>query len=127
MTCSPHIFFLPNRTQGLTAEGSGRVATYLSHGIIHSYTLECNYNTSKTANEVPAPVGNPGGDSTDTPLSAAATPLPEKYTPATYHQVGRACVLAMLDIRGLNPCSRVPNSKWLSLDKLRAGRAVTET
>ena len=39
--------------KGLTAEGSGRVATYLSHGIIHSYTLECNYNTSKTANEVP--------------------------------------------------------------------------
>ena len=39
--------------KGLTAEGSGRVATYLSHGIIHSYTLECNYNTSKFANEVP--------------------------------------------------------------------------
>jgi hypothetical protein len=34
--------------KGLTAEGSGRVNTYLSHGIIHSYTLECNYNASKT-------------------------------------------------------------------------------
>ena len=26
--------------KGLTAEGSGRVATYLAHRLIHSYTLE---------------------------------------------------------------------------------------
>ena len=26
----------------------------------------------------------------------------------------------MLDIRGINPCSRIPNSKWQSLEKLRA-------
>ena len=85
--------------KGLTAEGSGRVATYLSHGIIHSYTLECNYNTSKVANEIFMPERDPGGTSQDSPLAAAQSLLPEKYTPATYHQVGRACVLAMLDIR----------------------------
>merc|ERR1711871_884336 len=106
--------------KGLTAEGSGRVATYLSHGIIHSYTLECNYNTSKFANEVPETVGHPQGQTQDYPLSAPANNNPEKYTPSSYHGVGRACVLAMLDIRGINPCSRIPNSKWQSLEKLRA-------
>ena len=106
--------------KGLTAEGSGRVATYLSHGIIHSYTLECNYNTSKIGNEVPPTVENTLGQTQDFPVSAPYNTSPEKYTPQTYYGVGRACLIAMLDIRNINPCSRIPNSKYQSLDKLRA-------
>lgn len=106
--------------KGLTAEGSGRVATYLAHGIIHSYTLECNYNTSRVNNDVPAPVVNPEGDISDNPMSVSSATHPEKYTPASYHNVGRACIVAMLDIRDINPCSRIPNSRHLTLDKIRA-------
>jgi len=106
--------------KGLTAEGSGRVATYLSHGIIHSYTLECNYNTSRANNDVPAPVIDPAGDIADYPVSVTSTSPAEKYTPASYENVGRACIIAMLDIRDINPCSRIPNSRHQSLDKMRS-------
>lgn len=66
----------------LTIEGSGRVNTYLSYGLIHSYTIECNYNTSRVANEVPQTDGHPGGNCT-LPGTAFST-TPEKYTPAIY-------------------------------------------
>lgn len=106
--------------KGLTAEGSGRVWSYLTHGIIHSYTLECNYNMSKIGNEVPPTAGEPCGVTIDNPQSAVETTLPEKYTPSSYHSVGRACIIAMLDIRNRNPCSRIPNSKFHTLDRFRA-------
>ncbi|KAJ1433140.1 hypothetical protein B484DRAFT_17801, partial [Ochromonadaceae sp. CCMP2298] len=34
-----------DQAKGLTAEGSGRVSMYLAHKMIHSYTIECNYNS----------------------------------------------------------------------------------
>lgn len=106
-----------DQRSGLTAEGSGRVSTYTQHRVIHSYTLECNYNTSKTANEVPPMDTDPGGKYI---LSASHyTTSPEKYTPYTYAGVGIACVVAMLDIRGHNPCSRIPNSKNKTLERVR--------
>lgn len=102
---------------GLTAEGSGRVATYLAHGLIHSYTLECNYNTSKVGNEIAPTDGDPGGQCVTS--ASPYTTLPEKYTPATWAGVGRACLIALLDIRGHNPCSRIPKSKFKTLDRVR--------
>ena len=104
--------------KGLTAEGSGRVATYLAHRLIHSYTLECNYNMSRVANEVPACDTDPGG-ALVTPASSFNSNPTEKYTPALYAGVGRACIVALLDIRGHNPCSRIPNSKLRTLEKFR--------
>ena len=102
---------------GLTAEGSGRVATYLQHHIIHSYTLECNYNTGKVGNEVPPTDGDPGGKY---PVPACPqTSFPEKYTPSSYASVGQACMVALLDIRGHNPCSRILRSKSKTLERLR--------
>ena len=38
----------------MMSQGSGRVDTFLSYGLIHSYTLECNYNTGRVGNEVSA-------------------------------------------------------------------------
>lgn len=103
--------------KGLTAEGSGRVDTYLSHGLVHSYTIECNYNTGRMSNEVPACDVDPGGQA----VTGASVYMPsaEKYTPSSYASVGRACVVAMLDIRGQNPCSRINQSKYKTLDRLR--------
>lgn len=106
-----------DQASGLTAEGSGRVWTYLAHGILHSYTIECNYNTSKATNEVPPTDSDPGGQYL-TPQSNYST-LSEKYTPASYAGVGRACLIAILDIRNHNPCSRIPKSKYKNLDRLR--------
>jgi hypothetical protein len=106
-----------DQAKGLTAEGSGRVSMYLAHGIIHSYTIECNYNTSRVGNEIALSDCEPGG-AADNPASPFTT-NPEKYTPATFAGVGRACVIALLDIRGHNPCSRLPKSKFKTLDRVR--------
>jgi hypothetical protein len=109
--------------KGLTAEGSGRVATYLSHGLIHSYTLECNYNTGRVGNEVPPTLEEENGNlvvGPNTTTCAVYTGNPEKYTPSSYASVGRACVIAMLDIRSQNKQSRIPKSKYKTLDRLRS-------
>jgi hypothetical protein len=41
------------------------------------------------------------------------------YTPKLYHGVGRALLVSMLDLYSNNPCSRIPNSKYRTLDKVR--------
>jgi len=43
-----------NDKDGLSSEGSGRVGMHAATGLTHSYTLECNYNTGKATNHVPA-------------------------------------------------------------------------
>lgn len=101
----------------MTAEGSGRVSTYLKHKFIHCYTLECNYNTGRVGNEIAKcdimPCEN-------RPLiSVPFTSSPEKYTPQTFADVGQACMIAMLDLRGHNEFSRIPLSKFKSLDRIR--------
>ena len=112
-----------DRGANLTAEGSGRVATYLQQNIVHSYTLECNYNCSKSGNEVP-PVDSPGLDTGGHPSNQQAassfTTYPDKFTPSIWASVGRACVVAMMDIRGINPASRIPKSKHKTLSRYRS-------
>lgn len=106
-----------DQAKGLTAEGSSRVATYLAHGLVHSYTLECNYNTSKTGNDVSPTEGEPGGlHSTST---ASFCSYPDKFTPSSYAGVGRACLVALLDLRGQNPFSRIFRSKYRTLERVR--------
>ncbi len=36
---------MSNKGEGLSKDGTGRVAVYNQFGCIHSYTLECNYNS----------------------------------------------------------------------------------
>jgi len=112
-----------DRGANLTAEGSGRVSNYLQHKIVHSYTLECNYNSSKSGNEVP-PVDAPGADTGGLAINqqpaSLFTTYPDKFTPSAWGSVGRACVIAMMDIRGFNPCSRIPKSKHKTLSRYRS-------
>ena len=112
-----------DRGANLTAEGSGRVSNYLQHKIVHSYTLECNYNCSKSGNEVPpvdAPGADTGGLSSNQQPASLFTTYPDKFTPAIWGSVGRACIIAMLDIRGFNPCSRILKSKHKTLSRYRS-------
>ena len=107
-----------DRGAGLTAEGSGRVSTYLHYNLIHSYTLECNYNSSKSGNEIPPTEHDPLGDITHNHTQSSPFTI-EKYTPASWAGVGRACIIAMLDLRNHNPCSRIPRSKAKTLSRYR--------
>lgn len=71
--------YLKGKRDGLSKEGSGRVAIYKATGLIKSYTLESNYNAGKIVNILP-----PRGK--DLP-SKIVNVNPQKYTPAIFEEV----------------------------------------
>ncbi|CAL1538199.1 unnamed protein product [Lymnaea stagnalis] len=94
--------YLKDKRDGMSKEGSGRVAVYKATGLIHSYTLECNYNTGRMVNTVP-PASNDNGRATPPPMAG----FPPKYTQAHFEDVGKAVAIAALDLLNMNPWSRV--------------------
>ena len=97
----------------LSAEGSGRVSTYLQHRIIHSYTLECNYNSGRYDSDVTSLEGK-------NVMPSQFVSAFDKYTPETFADVGRACMVAWLDLKEHNPLSRVVKTRYRTLERLRA-------
>ncbi|XP_043397901.1 cytosolic carboxypeptidase-like protein 5 isoform X6 [Chelonia mydas] len=104
-----------DKRDGQSKEGSGRVAIYKASGIIHSYTLECNYNTGRSVNSIPMACHDNGRASPPPPQT-----FPTKYTVELYEQVGRAVAIAALDMAECNPWSRLVLSEHSSLSNLRA-------
>jgi len=104
--------YLKGKRDGLSKEGSGRVAIYKMIGLIKSYTLESNYNTGKYVNILPPKVK-------DTVSNKSSAVTPPKYTPAIFEEVGRALGPSILDLTGANPNSRLPNSEFRNLQGLR--------
>lgn len=104
--------YYKGKRDGLSKEGSGRVAIYKCSGLIKSYTLECNYNTGKSVNQLP-PRGKEGS------TNKVQSPVPPKYTPAVFEEVGRALGPSILDLTNSNPQSRLHNSEFRTLQGLR--------
>ncbi|XP_055610573.1 uncharacterized protein LOC129757387 isoform X2 [Uranotaenia lowii] len=104
--------YYKGKRDGLSKEGSGRVAIYKSTGLIKSYTLECNYNTGKSVNVLP-PKGK------ELPTTKVQSPVPPKYTPAVFEEVGRAMGPSILDLTNSNPQTRLHNSEFRTLHGLR--------
>lgn len=104
-----------DKRDGQSKEGSGRVAMHKAIGLVHSYTLECNYNTGRSVNTIP-PACHDNGRATPPPPHA----FPPKYTPEVYEQVGRAVAIAALDMAESNPWPRLVLSEHSSLVNLRA-------
>jgi len=69
----------------MSREGSGRVAVYKMTGLIRSYTLECNYNSGRLVNMIPARVRD-GMNKTMNHMF-----VPPKYTPAVFEAVNLSC------------------------------------
>lgn len=65
----------------MSREGSGRVAIYKLTGLIYSYTLECNYNTGRLVNSVPARVKE------RLQKIRGQVYVPPKYNPAVFEGV----------------------------------------
>lgn len=106
------IMYLRDRRDGLSREGAGRVAVGKITGLVRSYTLECNYNTGRIVNVVPA--------SSNEPVKRRnVTLVPPKYTPALFEEVGKALGVSILDMSNANPYSRIVNSEFHSLSGLR--------
>uniref|UniRef100_A0A8C6SH06 Cytosolic carboxypeptidase-like protein 5 n=1 Tax=Neogobius melanostomus TaxID=47308 RepID=A0A8C6SH06_9GOBI len=104
-----------DKRDGQSKEGSGRVAVHKSIGLLHSYTLECNYNTGKSMNSIPHACHDNGRASPPPPPS-----FPPKYTPEIFEQVGRAVAISALDMAECNPWPRLVLSEHSSLTNLRA-------
>lgn len=104
-------FSYRGKRDGLSKEGSGRVAVYKSTGLIKSYTLESNYNMAKSVNILP-----PKGKEVSCKIHNL---IPPKFTPAIFEEVGRALGPSLLDLTSSNPCSRIGNSEFRSLQGLR--------
>jgi hypothetical protein len=68
--------------KGESKEGSGRVAIFKATNMIRAYTLECNYNTGKIVNNLPAPVGLEEGPT--------VYESPPTYTHKSYEHLGAA-------------------------------------
>ncbi|XP_076629741.1 cytosolic carboxypeptidase-like protein 5 isoform X2 [Colletes latitarsis] len=101
--------YIIDKRDGMSREGSGRVAVYKLTGLIHSYTLECNYNSGRLVNTIPARMRD-GVHKTISPIF-----VPPKYTPAVFEAVGAALGPSILDLTSNNPNSRLPNSQYRSL------------
>ncbi|CAK1545938.1 unnamed protein product [Leptosia nina] len=114
--------YLKDRRDGMSREGSGRVAVLKATGLVRSYTLECNYNTGRLVNVLPPAVR-------DTPLPTAPhAGMPPKYTPHIFEEVGRSLGASILDLTGQHPNSRIPCSEHRNLSALREWlRAHTRT
>lgn len=99
------------KRDGLSKEGSGRVAIYKTTGLIKSYTLESNYNMAKCVNMLP-----PKGKEQ---ISKVLNLSPPKFTPSIFDEVGRALGPSILDLTNSNPSSRLINSEFRTLQGLR--------
>ncbi|XP_068792682.1 cytosolic carboxypeptidase-like protein 5 isoform X3 [Struthio camelus] len=107
--------YAKDKRDGQSKEGSGRVAIYKALGIIHSYTLECNYNTGRSVNSIPVACHDNGRASPPPPPA-----FPSKYTVELFEQVGRALAVAALDMAECNPWPRIILSEHSCLSNLRA-------
>ena len=108
---------MKDKREGLSKEGSGRVALNKHFGIVHSYTLECSYAIGKSCNPIPAAESDTHGGRISPAMPFS---LPPKFTIEHYRDVGKACALAAIDILpGHNPFTRVSQSTFKTLNTLR--------
>ena len=117
-----------DRGCGLSREGCGRVGIYKATGLVHCYTLECNFQTGRRVNHLTPKINMATGEQeAETPItdlnsklykenkviftillnSYAQTP---NYTIDVFEDVGRAVCLALLDLIELNPVTRLASS-----------------
>jgi hypothetical protein len=106
-----------DKREGLSKEGSGRVAMHKTLGIVHSYTLECCYASGRVMNSVVTAIHASTGRCLSPSLHVD---LPPRFTPEHYADVGKALAVAALDMIEKNEYSRVPNTSFGSLDSVRS-------
>ena len=113
---------------GGSKDGSARCAVYSAtmqqgQALPLIFTLECNYDSGVAANELtPKCIPRQGRTSPEPPPLTTISP---KYTPASWQDIGKAIVLAMLDMNNANPASRIGPEGSDGLSRLRASVAAS--
>lgn len=106
--------------------GSGRCGIYKATGLVHCYTLECNYATGRRVNRLSQRVDKATGEmipDTD-PILDSTCPLypggkPPIYTVPIFKDIGNAFCLGLLDFYEINPKSRIPSSRYKNLSSIK--------
>lgn len=106
--------FMKDRHTGAGREGSGRVSVYRATGITYCYTLECNFNTGRFTNSIPA-ASRDLGRATPPPVYD----IPPKYNPAHYEETGKSLAISILDLTESNPWTRLTCSPSKNLKGVR--------
>lgn len=114
-----------DKKDGLSREGSGRVAIYKATEIPHCYTFECNYTTGRRLNHLSAKLNKENGEIepeypiTDIHSKIYTENKTPPYTIEIFEDVGRAFCIGLLDYIEKNPISRIPLSNFRNLDNIK--------
>jgi hypothetical protein len=114
-----------DKADGLSREGSGRVAMYKATNNPLGYTLECNYATGRRINHLPAKLNTITGETenempiTDSHSKIYAGSKAPPYTTEIFEDVGRAFCVGLLDMIEHNPVSRIPLSSYKTLEGIK--------
>lgn len=100
---------------GQSKEGSSRVGIYRATNIVHSITVECNYNGGRIVGPKAAAASTDGRASPGENWRGA----PPKFTDVILRDVGKSLAIAALDMEEANPWSRVPNCNQKNLMEMR--------
>ena len=110
---------------GMSREGSGRVAFYKETGLTHCYTLECNYHNGKRINFLSPKMIRSNGNIepeitvTDSNSKMYANNVSPAFTIEIFEDVGRGLCSAILDLIEDNPVSRIQLSAYRNIHNIR--------
>ncbi|KAH9140031.1 hypothetical protein AeRB84_015708 [Aphanomyces euteiches] len=111
-----NMHLVEKRDHGLSKDGCARVALHReTSGIpVYFYTLECNFNMGRRPGSIPH---SGSGLMSTAPLSPEVTrkAYVPKYTTASWEDVGKGMMVAVLDWLGTNEWSRIPHSQWRTM------------
>lgn len=109
---------------GMSRDGSSRVALQRATGITHCYTLECNYHNGRRINTLaPKFIKSQGAIEDETPVTDPGSKVYNNntspaFTQEMFEDVGNAVAVALLDHIGVNPITRIPLSCYRSVENV---------
>jgi hypothetical protein len=110
---------------GLSRDGSSRVALHKATGLTYCFTLECNYHNGKRINTLaPKLIRSMNVIEEETPVTDpnskiyANTNSPP-FSVEIFEDVGNAVGVALLDHIGVNPITRFPLSCFRTMQNMR--------
>ena len=114
-----------DKVDGLSREGSSRVAIYKETSLPNCYTIEASFHGSKKLNLLPSKLNRAKGipepeHALTNPQSKLYDGKPAVYTPEIYEDMGRALCSSILDYYNINPISRISNSTYKNIEGIKA-------
>jgi hypothetical protein len=121
--------YAKNKIEGSAKNGTGRVALATYGGLAQCYTVEASYSMGSCFNNIVTveadaahddvgaaschigcsrPTGRVGSFGYSTRPAGSCPQSSDRYSLATYYDLGRALAVTLLDVHGRNPLSRLP-------------------